>query len=291
MDIEIDTSRYRMPTEDEIEQARQFILDRENMATQLDSRVDTLLTDAAGQIAQICLKYNIPAADFTMTANSSMYREVSEVMDNLEDEIYALMEDYSGRVTNDDGNKKLLLLWIATLGTNNLNLRQTLGGYMNRYLYDLEAIITAYKLWKERYRTLKDATIISRIKSSVHSIYSNPRVQNAFQSQAPVKARYLITHGVHRDNVSLPIAGASSSNINNIIRLVLTTMRMAWMREQLMEFRDSGAVGYIQVRSSSIPCDICDSEVGFYEGDFRDMLERPYPHPHCVCRRIPVFRK
>lgn len=290
MNIKIDTSRYRKPTEDEIEQARQFILKREDVAATLDNSVDTLLTDAAEKIAQICLKYNIPAVDFTLSYNSSMYREIEAVMDDLEDEIYSLIEDYSGRVTNDNGNKKLLLLWIATLGTSNLNLRQTLSGYMNRYLYDLEAIIAAYKLWKERFNTLKETTIISQIKSSLHSIYINPRVQYAIR-QGSMKARYLITRGIHHDNIPLPIFGASSSNINNIIRFATTTMRMAWMREQLMEFRDNGAAGYIQIRSSNIPCELCDSEVGFYEGDFNDMLERPYPHPHCVCRRIPVYRK
>lgn len=291
MNIDIDTTRYRKPTSEEIESARRFILDREEMASALDERTDTILTDAAGKIAEICLKYNIPAVDFTMTYNNAMYKEVCEVMDEIEDEIFSLIEDYSTRVTTDNGNKKLILLWIATLGRWNMNLRQTLHGYMYRYLYDNEAIIVAYKRRMERYKSLKASTVVSRIKSSQHSIYSDPVVTEIYRYHITMHAKYLTTHGLHQDDIPLPIVGASSSNINNVIRMASTTMRMAWMREQLMEFRDSGAVGYIQIRSSSIPCELCDNEVGFYEGNINDMLERPYPHCNCICRRIPIYRK
>lgn len=289
MKIDIDTSQYRMPTQKEVDDAKKYILRRENYAQVLESRIDTILTDAAGEIAQICLKYNIPATSFTMSSNDQMFGEVSEVMNRVEDEIMALIEQFSTASSNDNGNKKLIALWIATLGRGNMNLQQTLSGYLNRYLYDLEALIASYKLQMEKYPQTKESAVISEIKSAQHSVYSTPAVIAAMKGIAQMQARYIRTHGVHRDSIPLPIVGSSNSNANNVISMATTTMRMAWMREQLMEFRDNGAIGYVQVRSSSIPCPLCDEEVGFHSGDLNAMMERAYPHPNCVCRRIPIY--
>lgn len=291
MKLDIDTSQYRYPTQKEYDDAKKFIIRRENYASILESRIETILTDAAGQIAQICFKYNIPANAFTLTANEKMFQEICDVMDEAEEEILSLIDEFSTASTKDNGIKKLIALWITTLGKGNMNLRQTLEGYMNRYLYDVEAIVAAYKLAMENNPKLTQAKAISQIKSSQKSIYTNPYVISAKKGAqaAQMAARYIRTHGVHRDDVPLPIVGSSNSNMNNVKAMAGTTLRMAWMREQMMEFRDAGAKGYLQMRGSSYPCAVCDDETGIHQGDFNAMLNDPYPHPNCCCFRVPLF--
>lgn len=293
MKLDIDTSQYRYPAQKEVDDAKKFILRRENYAQILDSRVDAILTDTAGKIAQICLKYNIPAKDFTMTSNQQMFQEVSDVMDEAEEKIMSLIEDFSTRVTDDNGKKKLILLWIASLGRNNMNLQQTLDGYMYRYLYDLEAIIAAYKLKMEDNAKLTSASVVSQIKASQHSIYTNPVVVSAMSAKniSQMQAKYIRTHGNHKgDGVPLSYIGASNSNANNVINMAKLTMRMAWSRNLVIDYTsDKEIVGYYVARGSSYPCDYCQSYVGFHPISDADAL--PPRHNSCQCFVIPIYNK
>lgn len=290
MKIDIDTSQYRMPTQKEVDDAKKYILRRENYAQVLESRVDAILTDAAGRIAQICLKYNIPAKDFTMTSNQKMFQEVSSVMDEVDEEIMALIQQFSTIPAKSESHKHLLLLWIATLGRGNMNLQQTLDGYLNRYLYDLEALVAAYKLRMEKYPSLKQSTVIAQIKSAQRSVYTTPAVVSAMRGVNQMQARYIRTHGVHRDNIPLPIVGRSSSNANNVISMAKQTMQMAWMRELVLEAQDDDSiVGYYVSRGSSYDCPYCDSRCGFTPISNLDNL--PPAHGSCRCYAIPIYNR
>lgn len=279
-----------MPTEDEIRDGKNFVIRREKAAAELQEEISDALTEAAGEITSICLKYNIKAENFTMTSNSRMYSEISNVMDEVEEYIIELIEIYSISVTNNYKKQKALILYILSLGRNGMRLRSTLEGYLNRYLYDLEALIASFKLRMEKNPQLKKAAVISEIKAAQHSVYTTPAVREAMAYKRQMSARYLKTRGVHRDDVPLPITGSSNSNANNVENMAKITLQMAWMREELIEWEENGAVGYYQLRGSSYPCEICDAAVGFYLG-FPDRLEGDIEHPHCQCWRIPIYRK
>lgn len=290
MKIDIDTSQYRMPTQKEVDDAKKFVLRRENYANILESRIDNILTDAAGRIAQICLKYNIPAKDFTMTSNQQMFDEVSEVMDEIDEQIMELIQQFAQAATKKESHKHLLLLWIATLGRGNMNLQQTLDGYLNRYLYDLEALIAAYKLRMENNPSFKQSTAITQIKSAQHSVYTTPTVVSAMRGVNQMQARYIRTHGVHKDDIPLPIVGSSNSNANNVISMAKQTVQMAWMRELMLEAREDDSIaGYYVARGSSYPCDFCQSYVGFHPANDLDAL--PPRHSSCFCYAIPIYNK
>lgn len=290
MRVGIDTSRYRMPTHREVDDAKKYVLRRESYAQVLDSRVDAILTDAAGRIAQVCLKYNIPAKDFTMTSNQQMFDEVSEVMDEIDEQIMGLIEQFSTVPAKKESHKHLLLLWIATLGRGNMNLRQTLDGYLNRYLYDLEALVAAYKLRMENNPSFKQSTAITQIKSAQHSVYTTPTVVSAMRGVNQMQARYIRTHGVHKDDVPLPIVGSSNSNANNVISMAKQTVQMAWMRELILEARDDDSIaGYYVARGSSYDCPYCDSRCGFTPITNLDNL--PPAHGACRCYAIPIYNR
>lgn len=288
--IKLDTSKYRLPTQEEIDKAKKFILKRENTANSLETLIDNILVDAAGEIAQICLKYNIPAKDFKMTANKQMFAEGEKVMDRIEGEIMSLIQEYSLKVTDSEARKKMLALYISSLGRGNNNLQKTLYGYLYRYLYDLEAIIASMKLAMENNANFSPSIAISKIKSSQHSIYNTPEVKYAMSAKnlAIMQAMYIRSRGVHKDLTGLSYIGVSNSNANNVVNMAKNTMTMAWMRNVAIEFQeDNEIVGFWVARGSSYDCKICNSQVGFHKKE--DLGGLPLYHSRCCCVAIPIY--
>ena len=278
--IKLDGSQYRLPTQEDITSAKQFILRRNDFARLLESKVEDCLEDAAQEIVRICYKYNVDPKEFSINSkyNEKMMEEISEVMDELEADIMSLIYDYSLRVTDDEKHRNLLAAWIALLGRGNNNLQDTLDGYLYKTMKDWEAAIAAL-----RFANVAMADAVTKVKSNLHSIYTMPEVTAAFKHADDFNATYIQSHGVMAGGVGLSNNG--STNVTNMARL---TLQMAWMREQGIEFDESGAAGYYQLRGSAYPCSVCDDEVGFHKG-LEDLYTKPYPHPHCCCYRIPIF--
>lgn len=242
--------------------------------------MDDCLEDAAQEIVSICYKYNVDPKEFAINSkyNEKMMDEIAEVMDELEADIMSLIYDYSLRVTDDEKHRNLLAAWIALLGRGNNNLQDTLDGYLYKTMKDWEAAIAAL-----RFANVAMADAVTKVKSNLHSIYTMPEVTAAFKHADDFNATYIQSHGVMAGGVGLSNNG--STNVTNMARL---TLQMAWMREQGIEFDESGAAGYYQLRGSAYPCSVCDDEVGFHKG-LEDLYTKPYPHPHCCCYRIPIF--
>ena len=242
--------------------------------------MDDCLEDAAQKIVSICYKYDVDPKEFAINSkyNEKMMDEIAEVMDELEADIMSLIYDYSLRVTDDEKHRNLLAAWIALLGRGNNNLQDTLDGYLYKTMKDWEAAIAAL-----RFANVAMADAVTKVKSNLHSIYTLPEVTAAFKHADDFNATYIQSHGVMAGGVGLSNNG--STNVTNMARL---TLQMAWMREQGIEFDESGAAGYYQLRGSAYPCSVCDDEVGFHKG-LEDLYTKPYPHPHCCCYRIPIF--
>ena len=280
--IQIDKSQYRLPTQEDIRNAKQFILRRNNYARLLEKKIDDSLANAAEEIVSICYKYNVDPKEFEISSqyNEQMMEEISAVMDNLEREILDYITDYSVKATSDKERIDYLAAWIALLGRGNRNLQDTLDGYLYKTMKDWEAAIAAL-----RYAGVSNADAITKIKTHLHSIYTMPEVVSSFRSSGDFLATYIQTHGVAKGGV-----GLSNNGSTNVTKMAKTTLAMAWMRSQAMDFKDMGAVGYYQLRGSTYNCSICDDETGFHPG-IADIFINPLPHPHCNCYRVPVFMK
>lgn len=280
--ITLDTTRYKSPTQDDINAAKAYILRRNDFAQQLEREIDDFLQDAAQKIVSICYKYNVDPKKFSITSqyNAEMMDEIAKVMDELEEEILALIEEYStAEVDKEDKDKKTaLLLWLATLGRGNRNLQDTLDAYLYKTMKDWEAAIAALLSEKVGF-----ADAVTKIKTYLHSIYTMPEVLAAFKHAEDFAATYIRSRGVSQGAV-----GLSNNGSTNVTQMARTTLSMAWMRSQAIDFQETGAAGYYQLRGSNYPCDICDDEVGFHPG-IADIYIRPYPHPHCMCYRVPIY--
>lgn len=280
--ISLDTSQYRLPTQEDITSGKQFILRREEYARVLEAKVDDCLANAAQEIVTICYKYNVDPQKFSINSqyNEKMMDEIAEVMDNLEEEILDLIYDYSTATVSDgspSGRKEALAAWIALLGRGNRNLQGTLDGYLYKTMKDWETAIAAL-----RYANVAMAAAVTKVKSNLHSIYTMPEVRETFDHAEDFNATYIRNKGVQKGAVG--ISNNGSTNVTNMAKL---TLQMAWMKELSMEHEDDGAAGYYVLRGSSYPCETCDSMVGFHK--MEDIDGYPPYHGHCCCYVIPIF--
>ena len=270
---------YRPLSDDDISKGKRFVIKRESASNGLASLVDALMSDAAAEMVQIAYKYGINPENFQMSPqyNEQMFKEMSQILDELEDGILDLMEDYSLRCTKDDNKKKWLLLWILALGRSGKGLRRSLEDRLWMLSRDMEAMIAAAMTAK-----MDVARAVSAIRSNIHTAYQMPGMKEAFAHSSLYKAQYIRTHGVKKGN-----RGSSNSEANNIIRFAKTTVQMAWMHYHHRLYEEQGAAGYYVLRGSTFPCDLCDSMTGFHPID--DVDGYPMYHAHCMCFTVPVF--
>lgn len=277
--IKLDTKKYQAPSQQDIDAAKQFILQCEENARMLEDKIDELLADAAEKIVIICYRYDVDPQKLYIASgfNEQMMNEIAEVMDELEEEILALMQEYATRSTKDRDRINALLLWMASLGRGNRNLRDTLEGYLYKFMKDLEAAIAALRF--------ADATIgdaVTKVKTNLHTIYTMPEVMAAFKNASEFAATYIQSRGVQKGGVGLSNNG--STNVTNMARL---TLQMVWMRSHRLEMEEDGAAGFYVLRGSNYPCEYCDSKVGFHP--MTDIDYFPPFHGHCCCYVVPIF--
>lgn len=277
--IRLDGTKYALPTQEDIRAAKQFILRRNEYARLLEGKVDECLADAAEEITKICYRYNVDPMTFSISSqyNEQMMQEISDVMDEAEADILSLIYEYSTQATDNSDHISQLAAWIATLGRGNRNLQDTLDGYLYKAMKDWEAAIAAM-----RYAELAMADAVTKIKNYLHGIYTMPEVRSAFNIANDFNATYIRSRGVMAGGVGLSNNG--STNVTNMARI---TLQMAWMREQGIEFNESGAAGYYVLRGSGYPCSLCDDAVGFHL--MTDMSFFPPIHPHCCCYVVPIY--
>ena len=279
--IKLDTSQYRLPTAEDITAAKQFVLRRNEVARLLEERIDEVLKDAEERIMTICYKYDVEPTEFEISSryNEQMMNEISEVMDETEEEIFRLVQEYSTRVTTDKDRISKLLAWMLLLGRKNRNLQQTLDNYLYKFMKDIEAAVAALK-----FANVPLAQAITKAKTHLHTIYVMPEVQQAFKQAESFTATYIRSRGVVKGNV-----GLSNNGSTNVTNMAKTTLQMVWMRSQVMDYKEQGAAGLYVLRGSSYPCSPCDDNCGFHP------IEESYGvlpvHPSCCCYAIPVFTK
>lgn len=276
--IKLNPIRYKVPTEEDISAAKEFILRRESYADTLGDRIDDIIAEAAALVVAVCYKYNVSPKSllFSSAFNKDMMDEISMVMDEAEAEILDLTYEYSTRVSNDRNIINPLIAWMALLGRGNKNLKDTLETYMYKMMKDWEAAIAAM-----RYLGTSQSDAITKIKTYIHHIYEMPEVRAAIRRKTEFAATYIRLGGVQPGAV-----GISNNGSTNVVNMGKITLQMAWMKAQLMDFKSKGAAGYYQLRGSTYACDICDDAVGLHIGD---ILNDPFPHSHCCCYRVPIY--
>lgn len=280
--IKLDTDKYRIPTEEDIAAAKEYILQREEYAGILGGRIDELIADAAERVVIICYRYDVsPKLLYLSSAfNAEMMAEIAQVMDELETAILRLIREYATRVTLDSARAMELAEWMSGLGKGGNDLEDTLYGYMYKMMKDWEAAIAAL-----RYHGVPAADAVNIVKTHLHSIYTIPQVVATFKRWQEFAATYIRSRGVQYGAV-----GISNNGSTNVVNMAKNTLQMAWMRNLWMDgMEDDELAGYYVARGSTFNCDICDSSCGYWPKDkFAGVLP---VHPRCCCVAIPIYNK
>lgn len=269
-------SGIEAPVSEDIRKAKQYVLQRVQAEIQLALAIDATLDKYIELITRACYKYNIDPKDFSFGANEQLRQEVYALLDELEEEILALIE--SSVVPNGDKNShhQALLDWMLTLGTHNWNFRRTTEYYIYRFSQDLEAEIAAM-----RYAKVKQTAAITKMKSALHAPYSLPEMTEAIRSHEFFSADMIRSGGTKTDPFThQPTTGLSKVGASNITNMARSTLAMVWMRNLLLEAEDGNMAGYFVFRGSTYPCGICDDLVGFHSISEGMVLPA---HSHCCC--------
>lgn len=276
----------RKPTDEEIRDAKNYILRRSEASNLAQDRAGELILDAAEKLVSIAYKYDIPISQFQFdeSVNEFMMEEVDAVMNALDEALYDEIGSYATMCTDDNDRMAELLAALYLLGHRNMNLRQTLHAYEWRTLRQAEALIAAYKA-----AGLPQTEAINKIKASLGNFSSSQELQAALRRPQDFAAPYIRNGGRSTFPDGSPnVRGVAVEGYNAIKFLFGAATAQIWMRNQLLDMQeDRTCIGYWQDRGSTYPCKICDDEVGFHE--LGDAENEPYPHWHCYCWRLPIY--
>lgn len=281
--IKLPLGEYRAPTQQELNDGKAYVKRRNEVALALTSLIEGILLDILEEIFRLCYNSNTKGEDFKIDGDDAVFEKISELMDEACDEILEYIKEYATKCTESESRAYMLVLYILSLGRNKMNFERTLQNYMRRYLYDIEAMIAAYK-----YAGYSLPMALVKAKNAYRNVYQQPEVKAAYKVPT-MKAMYIKSKGIHYDfQTGIATVGLSANGSTNVIYLAETTLKMAWNRSEALDFKEKGAVGYYQLRGSNYPCQMCDAEVGFHLS-VDGIINDPMIHPHCACYRIPIY--
>lgn len=281
--IKLPLGDYRAPTQQEVNDGKAYVRRRNETALALTALVEDILLELLEDIFRLCYNDNTKGEDFKIDLNEAIFEKISELMDEAADDILEYIKEYATKCTTNESRIYMLILYILSLGRNKMRFEKTLQTYMKRYLYDIEAMIAAYK-----YAGYNMPTALVKAKNAYRNVYQQPEVKATYKVPT-MKAMYIRSKGIHYDfQTGIATVGLSANGSTNVIYLAETTLKMAWNRSEALDFKEKGAVGYYQLRGSNYPCQMCDAEVGFHLS-VDGIINDPLVHPHCACYRIPIY--
>lgn len=286
--IKLDTSHFREPTQRELDDAKKFVLMRSQAASAMREWAEEQITEAAVEITQIAMRYNIDPREFAFDSSVSepMMRDVAAVLDNLEDDLMEELKERATQYASDNGTKTLLLGFLLALGHRNLGLRNTLHEYMWRTLRQTEALVAAAK---ENNMTSSKATAL--VRNSLATAQGSALLRSMMNYRQLYRAQFINNGGRATFSDGTPnVQGVPVSGLEATLNVVESAMNHTWEKAHSLEMQQKGAVGYYQFRGSDFPCATCDEETGFHPTESPDdWMYQDFPHEHCRCGRIPIF--
>lgn len=269
---------YETPTDEQVKAAKKWTLLRNENAALLSSLIEARLQDAIKELTKIAFRYNCKPEDFQFSQDKKLREEVAQTMNDLEDEIMSLVEEYSLNATEDKKQRNNILPWLLALHSKNTkNLAGTLHERAKQFLYDTEAQIAAMKL-----AGYDQTKAISREISTMHSVYTAPEVIAAYKKKSA--SLFIQSRGVHEGNI-----GLSSSGAVNVENFGANTAIQAWSHIQYEEKKKEGKAGYFCFRGSTYPCAACDDVCSVFHTIDEGMV-LPV-HGHCCCFAVFLNQK
>ena len=284
--IRLDTDKYRKPTQEDMRKAKEYVLKRDDTADNAWELASEYIMAAVEQIVRVAYKYNIPPEKFSFdsSVNKQMMEEITNIMDELDEDLYELLQVEATSCTKDKDDKLWLIALLLTLGHRNMGLRDTMYAYEWRMLQQIGALIAG-----ALYGKLPLSVAIVNIKQYINKVNQNPQFIQVSKYKELFANPYINNGGKPTfPDGSSNVRGVPTDGFNALKMLFGNAIAHVWMKNQLHEWSQNDKIaGYYQLRGSDYPCNVCDNETGFHKG--ADPDEEPYPHVNCRCYRIPVY--
>ena len=262
------------PSDKAMKEAVEFLSMRIEAEQTFSIELVALLKKYAKELVEVGYRYKIQPKDFQFSANKDFNEEVNALIAKLRNEIFMLL-DYCVMIGSEYENEMNELLGIlGTLGNGKQSVYQQIATYTNRFKFEIEAFIGAGLI-----AGVSQSVVLSHYVTNMKSPWTDKLITDAFKEKG-VKAERLknkgVSYGVGRSNVA----------VNLLNRIGVGSIAISWWEFESGKFKDNGAIGYMQYRGSTYPCELCDSEARFHP--ITD-LDIGYPHAHCRCYRVPIY--
>lgn len=283
----------RKPTNEDVKAAKQYILDRADAEERAQYIAEERIQEAAEMLVEIAYKYDVPVSRFSFDSdvNEDMMTEVSEVMDELEEDLMEDVRDAALSCTSDNDRYLALLAILLSLGHRNMSLRDTVHAYAWRTLRQAEALIAAM-----RAAGLTRTEARTKIKTEIQHFQTSPELQAALTHPLDFEAPYIRNGGKATfPDGSQNVQGVPVNGYDAIKSIFGIAVAQIWMRNQLMDMQDSNVIiGFYQLRGSLYPCSICDEAAHYYRisdvSDEDPTKNGDIVHCNCMCYRVPIFK-
>ena len=252
----------RQPTDKDIEAAKAYLRQRLEAERSMQNNLEYIMREAAKRIVNICFTANVNPQNFRYEDLPQRSKiEIDEVIQWSKETI----DDYfqTLAVADHEGKRNIILPFV--LGENHgATFDERLTDYCDKYKDELMLLIGA-----GLFLGVTKMTLAKSIGENLKHPYANQ----------------LLTDGIG-ESISYG-RGHTNSMFTALSDLTQFGIAQGWMKNQYIDNREDGCIGWYVMRGSSCPCDHCDSMVGFHA----DESELPPYHLSCRCFAVPIYLK
>lgn len=248
------------PSEKDIEAAKAYLIERLSAEQSMTYNLTAVMRRAAERIVEICYAVKADRENFRYDAlPQKAQQEIDKVIQWLRETV----DDYFLTLAIADHEENRDEILPSVLSENHgMNFGQRLSDYCEKYRDELMVLIGAGLLLGVNRKALSNS-----IGENLKRPYANPLIADGINSP--------LTYGRGRTN-------SMYTAIGDLTRFGISE---AWMKNQYINNRKDGCLGWYVRRGSTFPCSLCDSMVGFHA----DESELPPYHLSCCCFAIPLY--
>lgn len=252
----------RQPTESDIEAAKAYLRERLECERAMGSLLESAMKEAAEKIVEILYSAGVNPQTFRYADLPLRVQwDIDEVIQQLQEAI----DDYFVTLAiadHEENRDKILPLILGE--SHGSTFEERLSDYCGKYKDELMLLIGA-----GLFLGIAKSALVKSIGSNLKHPYANQLLAEGID--AP------LTYGRGKTNSMLTAIG-------NLTRFGIAK---GWMKNQYINNRKDGCIGWLVQRGSHFSCELCDSYVGFHT----DESELPPYHLSCKCFATPIFVK
>lgn len=252
----------RQPSEADIEAAKAYLRQRLDAERSMTYNLEIVMREAAERVVEILYSANIHP---TVASYGDLPLRVQWDIDEVVQWLKETIDDYfqTLAIADHEDNRNTILPFILRKN-HGMTFDERLTDYCDKYKGELMLLIGA-----GLFLNISKSALVKSIGENLKHPYANQLLIDGIDTP--------LTYG----------RGRTNSMFTAISNLTTFGISQAWMKNQYIDNRKDGAIGWLVQRGSSFPCELCDSMVGFHT----DESKLPPYHLSCKCFAVPIYIK